>query len=281
MKTICGSNSGNTCGCGTKIIDQCNPQISCDNNTWPVQVLSKNGQEFYPLTHTKAIVSDDCQTLDDVFRNIDSKINTQILDVNVNVADSVPITLNIDDDGICRLNPAWIASQHKAIRLISEDPSQDEVIVYMDRADTVPVLNKNGNLTYNSDGNIVAITNWRFVYGGYEYIISSSCDAKVQVAAEGGAISANEVVREDVDGNKRLQVTNLGKAIIPLVTETDSGLITAQDYKKLKTLIDILNSHDPINHTIVINGITYQLNPVSDRFLWTNDQNWDDNNKWE
>jgi hypothetical protein len=206
-----------------------------------------------------------------VFKAIDSKINTQILEVNVNVANNVPVTLNIDDDGICRLNPAWIASQHKAIKLISEDQSQDGVILYMDRSDMVPVLNKNGNLTYNSDGNVVAVTNWRFVYGGYEYVIDSSCNASIHLAAEGGSGNTNEVVRQDVDGNKRLQVTALGKAIIPLVTETDSGLITASDYKKLKTLINILNSHDPINHTIVINGITYQLNPFSDRFLWTND----------
>lgn len=280
MKTICGNNGGSACGCGNAV-SQCNPQITCDNNTWPVQVLSKNGQEFYPLTHTKAIVADDCQTLDDVFKTIDSKINTQILDVNVNLADNIPISLNIDDDGICRLNPAWLASQHKAIRLVSADPSQDGVVIYMDRAEIVPVLDKNNNFIYNAANNIVAITYWRFVYDGYEYVIDSSCNATVHVAAEGGSGGAGEVVRQDVDGNKRLQTTPLGKAIIPLVTDTDSGLITAADYNKLKALIDILNSHDPINHTIVINGITYQLNPWSDKFLWTNEQAWDDNNKWE
>lgn len=281
MNTICGSNSGNTCGCGTKIIDQCNPQISCDNNTWPVQVLSKNGQEFYPLTHTKAIVSDDCQTLDDVFKAIDSKVNTQILDVNVNLSDNIPVSLNIDDDGICRLNPVWLASQHKAIRLNSIEKALNGVIVFMDRAEVVPVLDRQGNYTYNGNRQIVAITYWKFVYDGYEYVIDSTCQASVHVAAEGGSGQAGEVVRQDVNGNKRLQITSLGKAVIPLVTATDSGLITSEDWNGLKALLAILNSYNPENHTIKINNTTYQLTPWSDRFLWTNNQAWNDNNKWE
>lgn len=274
MNTICGND------CGTKI-NQCNTQIMCDSNIWPVQVLSKNGQEFYPLTHTKAIVSDDCQTLDDVFKAIDSKINTQILDVNVNLSDDIPVSLNIDDDGVCRLNPVWLASQHKAIRLKSIEKSMNDVIVFMDRAEIVPVLDSKGNYSYNSNREIVAITYWKFVYDGYEYIIDSTCRASVHAAAEGGSEQAGEVVRQDVNGNKRLQLTSLGKAIIPLVTDTDSGLITASDWLGLKALLAILSSYNPNDHTITINNIIYQLTPKSDKFKWDNNQAWDDNNKWE
>ena len=274
MKTICGN------GCGNEI-NECTPQVICDNNTWPIQVLSKNGQEFYPLTHTKAIVSDDCQTLDNVFKAIDSKVNTQILDVNVNLSDNIPVSLNIDDDGICRLNPVWLASQHKAIRLNSIEKALNGVIVFMDRAEVVPVLDNQGNYTYNGNRQIVATTYWKFVYDGYEYVIDSTCQASVHVAAEGSSGQAGEVVRQDVNGNKRLQITSLGKAVIPLVTATDSGLITSEDWNGLKALLAILNSYNPENHTIKINNTTYQLTPWSDRFLWTNDQAWDDNNKWE
>lgn len=274
MNTICGN------GCGTKI-NQCNTQIMCDSNIWPVQVLSKNGQEFYPLTHTKAIVANDCQTLDNVFEAIDSKINTQILDVNVNLSDDIPVSLNIDDDGVCRLNPVWLASQHKAIRLKSVEKSMNDVIVFMDRAEIVPVLDSKGNYSYNSNREIVAITYWKFVYDGYEYVIDSTCHTSVHPAAEGGSGQAGEVVRQDVNGNKRLQLTSLGKAIIPLVTDTDSGLITASDWLGLKALLAILSSYNPNDHTITINNIIYQLTPKSDKFKWNNNQAWDDNNKWE
>lgn len=282
MKTVCGNNCGNAskCGCSSQIND-CKSKPMCGNATWPIYALSKNGQEFYPLTHTKAIVTDDCQTLDDKFKEIDSKINTQILDVNVNLSNDEPVSLDIDDDGICRLNPTWLASQHKAIRLISEEQSLNQVIVYMDRADIVPILNREGNFTYNSARQIVAVTYWRFVYGGYEYVIDSTCKATVHKAAEGGSETGGEVVREDIDGNQKLYVTPLGKAVMPLVTDTDSGLMRAIDYKKLKILIGILESHDPINHTIIINGIKYKLTPWTDAFLWTNDQNWNEGNKWE
>ena len=132
----------------------------------------------------------------------------------------------------------------------------------MDRADIVPVLDKNGSFIYNSNRQIVATTYWRFVYGGYEYIIDSTCNATVQKAAEGGAGCMDEVVREDIDGNQKLYVTPLGKAVMPLVTEIDSGLMRAEDYKKLLWLID-------------------KFYPKTDKFLWTNEQNYNDNNNWE
>ena len=272
MKTICGNGCGNT-------VNQVIPQITCDDNKWPIQVLSKNGQEFYPLTHTKAVIHNDCQTLDEAFKIIDAKLNTQILDINVNVLDDVPVSLSLDDDGVCRLNTEWIASQNKAIKLISSEPSLNNIVVSMDRQYVVPKLSE-------SSRTIVNALYWVFVYDGYEYVIDSACHAEVRKLNESSSTTMDEVVRQDIDENhqlhnERLHVTPFGKAVMPLVTDQDSGLISAEDYRKLKELIGILDSYDAENHTIVINNITYQLTPWSDKFKWNNNQNWNDNNNWQ